>query len=48
MKWGKVFKAEGVSLPDRRAMKSPSEGHCYKYMSVLQAKKVEQKEMKKR
>ena len=37
MKRGKVFKSDGISLPDGRAMKSLSKGRCYKYLGVLQA-----------
>ena len=48
MKRGKVLKSDGISLPDGWAMKSLSEGRCYRLLGVLQANEFKQKEVKEK
>ena len=48
LKRGTVIKSEGVKLPDNRKMRSLDENEEYKYLGILQADQIKQKEMKER
>ena len=45
---GKVIKSEGIRLPDNRKMRYLDENEEYKYLGILQADQIKQKEMKER
>ena len=44
----KRIKSEGIKLPNHIAIKSLKEGEGYKYLGVLQADEVQEKEMKRK
>ena len=48
LKRGKVIKSEGIKLPNNRKMRSLDENEEYKYLGILQADQIKQKEMKER
>ena len=48
LKRGKVIKSEGIKLPDNRKMRCLDENEEYKYLGILQADQIKQKEMKER
>ena len=48
LKRGKVVKSEGIKLPDNKKMRPLEENEGYKYLGILQADQIEQKEMKEK
>ena len=48
LKRGKVIKSEGIKFSDNRKMRSLDENEEYKYLGILQADQIKQKEMKER
>ena len=48
VKRGKIIKSDGIKLPDDIVMKPLKEGEGYKYLGILQADKVQEKEIKRK
>ena len=48
LKRGKVVKSEGIKLPDNKKMRTFEENEGYKYLDMLQADQIKQKEMKEK
>ena len=48
MKSEKMIKSDGIKLPDEQVMRSLREGEEYKYLGILEADQVKQKEIKEK
>ena len=48
LKRGKVVKSEGIKLPDNKKMRLLEENEGYKYLGILQADQIKEKEMKEK
>ena len=48
LKRGKAVKSAGITLPDNREMRSLEENEEYKYLGMLQAEGIKQKELKEK
>ena len=45
MEKGKILKSVGIELPDGKVIKSSQEGDGYKYLRILEARKLLEKKM---
>ena len=48
LKRGKIVKADEIKLPNDKVMRSLREDEEYKYLGILQADQIKQKEMKEK
>ena len=48
LKKGKLIKTEGITLPNGKEIKSLEEGEGYKYLGILEAENIKNKEMKEK
>ena len=48
LKRGKVVKSEGIKLPDNKKVRLLEENEGYKYLGILQADQIKEKEMKEK